>query len=78
MSTYPTIDRFATALNTQVSLYNSYFHELNSHGIDCFAQQDFHDHINYCNPPFAVVGRLLSFIISHYPTAKFIVIVPMW
>lgn len=34
---YPTIDRFATAANTLSHLFNSYFFEPNTAGIDAFA-----------------------------------------
>ena len=34
---YPTIDRFATAYYTLLPLFNSYFYEPNTAGIDAFA-----------------------------------------
>jgi hypothetical protein len=34
---YPTIDRFATAYNTLLPRFNSYFYEPNTAGIDAFA-----------------------------------------
>ena len=34
---YPTIDRFSTSANTLSNLFNSYFYEPNTAGIDVFA-----------------------------------------
>ncbi len=57
-----TIDRFATSTNTLVPTFNSFFHEINTSGIDAFAQVDYELHYNFINPPFAVIGRLYSFL----------------
>ncbi len=35
-------------------------------------------HVNYCNPPFAIVGNVITFIATHYPYSRFILIVPFW
>lgn len=48
-----TVDRFATAANTCCPRFNSYFAEPNALGVDAFAQEDWLEHINYCNPPFS-------------------------
>jgi hypothetical protein len=47
------IDRFATAHNTLLPKFNSYFHETNCLGVDAFAQSDWPQYRNYCNPPFS-------------------------
>lgn len=41
VSEYPTMDRFASALNTMLPLFNSYFMEYGSSGVDAFAQNDY-------------------------------------
>ena len=47
-----TIDRFASASNAQISVYNSQYHHFISSGVDALAQQDWHIHNNFVNPPF--------------------------
>jgi hypothetical protein len=61
-----------------LSLFNSYFYEPRTAGIDAFAQINWNDHVNYCNPPFAVMGRFVNFMIYYYPTAKYIIVTPWW
>ena len=41
MSTPITIDRFASACNTQVQNYNAQFTDIGAIGIDAFAQSDY-------------------------------------
>lgn len=73
-----TIDRFATNSNAILPRFNSYFYELGSGGVDCFAQTDFNDHINWMHPPFAVVNRCIAFLRRHYHLARCVLIVPYW
>lgn len=59
-----TIDRFACNANAVLPLYNSYFYEPTSYGIDAFAQIDYGDHVNFMHPPLSVMGRVTLFIES--------------
>ena len=47
------VDRFATARNTLLPRFNSYFMESGCEGVDAFAQTDWLTAKNYCNPPFS-------------------------
>ena len=79
MSMPITIDRFASACNAQVRAYNAQFTDIGAIGIDAFAQSDYAEHINFCNPPVALLGRFTCFAIDHLPpSTKLIVIFPLW
>lgn len=56
------IDRFATAKNAVLSRFNSYFAEPGCEGVDAFAQSNWMEVRNFCNPPISQVARLLSFL----------------
>ena len=74
-----TIDRFATAANRLLPTFNSYFHEPGCNGVDAFAQTNWQDHINFCNPPFGMIGKLIKFLHTHRPPyPPTIVIAPRW
>ena len=59
-----TIDRFASANNAQISVYNSQYHDFASSGVDALAQQDWHIHNNFVNPPFRLMPKVLDVISS--------------
>jgi hypothetical protein len=75
---WPTVDRFATNANKLVARYNSYFWEIETNGVDAFAQQNWLCELNYCNPPFSMLGRFTNFVIYDVPRAVCIVVVPKW
>jgi hypothetical protein len=56
------MDRFATAANALTKLYNTFYYEYGTAGIDAFAQKDWNNYINFVNPPFSVIGRLINFL----------------
>ncbi|MGA9040188.1 MAG: reverse transcriptase domain-containing protein [Terriglobales bacterium] len=80
------VDRFASALNVQCRdqrplRFNSRSWEPNADAIDAFTQSwTLSPHgsreINWCNPPFNLVGRVIGKIIQERATA--IVILPLW
>ena len=72
------IDRFATAANTLLPRFNSYFAEQGSCGTDAFAQNDWAQLRNFCNPPFSQLPRLLQYLSNTAPTAICVVIAPKW
>ena len=59
-------------------MYNSYFYEFNTAGIDAFAQLDWDVHLNFCNRPFSQMGRLTNYIMYHVPNAPIILVAPYW
>ena len=73
-----TIDRFATMANALLPVFNSYFLELGSSGVDAFAQTNWHAHVNFCYPPLAILGRLVNFLLHDVPSARCLVIAPVW
>jgi hypothetical protein len=74
----PTIDRFATYANKLLDRFNSYFLEPFTEGVDAFAQHNWEYEYNYCNPPFALLGRLTNFLIYEVPNAQCLCIIPFW
>jgi hypothetical protein len=78
MSKTFTIDRFATAANSLCDKFNSFYYEIRTHGIDAFSQDDYLLYYNFFNPPFSVLGRLVKFLILHYPNLCCAIIFPAW
>lgn len=73
------IDRFATAMNNLLPTFNSYFWETNCAGVDAFAQNNWLQLKNYCNPPLSQVARLVKFLRDFEPyTPRCVVIAPLW
>lgn len=74
-----TIDRFATAANRVMPTFNSYFHEPGCDGVDAFAQTNWQEHVNFCNPPFSTMGKLVKFLHTYDPPQPpTIIIAPRW
>lgn len=71
-----TIDRFASELNHQVGLFNSWSWCPGTGGVNAFAQGDWRVHNNWCNPPFWLIGRLILFLREVGVAAS--VVVPCW
>lgn len=57
-----TIDRFACSANTLLPVFNSYFYEPKTAGVDAFAQQDYYHHVNFLHAPLSIMGKLTLFI----------------
>lgn len=72
-----TIDRFASHLNAQLPRFNSRFWCPGTAGVDAFSQNwHWHGEVNWCCPPFRLVGHLLRFLQLHHCTAT--VVLPLW
>ena len=71
-----TIDRFVAQHNTQLKRYNSLFLDPNTEGIDSLAQTDWGKNMNYCNPPFWMIGKVLDKIENSQAEAT--LIAPKW
>ena len=71
-----TIDRFASSRNRQVALYNSLEWDLDSEGVDAF-QQHWEGERNWCNPPWSLLPRLVSFL-RERPQVEAVILTPEW
>lgn len=71
-----TIDRFASANNAQLPLFNSAWASPGSHGVDAFSQEDWAHHVNYCNPPWELLDRLAQHLRETGAAAT--VVAPHW
>jgi hypothetical protein len=71
-----TIDRFATANNTQLPRFNSAYHDPQTEGVDAFAQSNWVTEANYCNPPWDLLGQLAHLLVETGAPAT--VVVPFW
>ena len=72
-----TVDRFATANNSQLLVYNSKWADPLSAGVDCFAQADWERHNNYCCPPPEELDRL-AHLLATRPGISATVVAPRW
>lgn len=70
------VDRFADCINRQLPIYNSLYYDPETSGINCFDQNNWAIHNNYCLPPFHLIGRLLDTIVEQKALAT--VIAPRW
>lgn len=71
-----TIDRFASMHTAQVEIYNSFFWDPKTSGVDALAQQDWDQHLNFINAPIFLLPRVVQKIM--YSQAEAIVVVPRW
>lgn len=71
-----TIDRFASSTNTQLQCFNSQWACPGTHGVDAFAQNDWRQHHNWCNPPWALLDQLARHL--HATGAQATVVAPAW
>ena len=71
-----TIDRFASYLNRQTTVYNSRFADPHSSGVDALAQTNWREHNNFVNAPFCLLARVLDLVCQQKATAT--VIAPFW
>lgn len=71
-----TIDRFASANNTQLPRFNSAWASPGSSGVDAFAQADWGRERNFCNPPWELLDRLAQHL--RETGAAAVVVAPHW
>ncbi len=72
-----TIDRFASYTSAKCKVYNSKFADPETSGIDAFAQVDWPMHVNYCNPPWELLPRLVDFV-EQFSSMHAVVVAPLW
>ena len=71
-----TIDRFADNVNAQLPRFNAAFPCLGSEAMDAFTEDWSHER-NYINPPWGLLGKVLSKLRST-PAAEAVLIIPHW
>ena len=71
-----TIDRFAAEHNTMLPRFNSMYAEPNSEAIDALAQQNWKDEMNWVNPPFWLIPKILRLVSAQ--EAEVTLIAPVW
>jgi hypothetical protein len=71
-----TIDRFADNVNAQLPRFNAAFPCLGSEAMDAFTEDWSHER-NYINPPWGLLGKVLSKLRST-PEAEAVLIIPHW
>ena len=71
-----TIDRFASALTTQLPKYNSRFWDPNGMRIDAMAQTDWNAENNFVNPPIRFLGKILQIVQEQKAHAT--IVAPWW
>lgn len=70
------VDRFATQQNTQLPRYNSAWLDPRSEGLDAFAQPNWRQEQNWCNPPWELLDRLAQHLRETGAAAT--VVAPFW
>lgn len=71
-----TVDRFASARNALCAQYNSQYWDVNTAGVDAFAQ-NWTGTRSWCNPPWSLLARLVAFLASQ-PELEAVVLAPDW
>ena len=70
------VDRFASSRNALYAQYNNQYWDVGTAGVDAFAQ-DWRGTRSWCNPPWSLLARLVSFLASR-PALDAIVLAPDW
>ena len=63
-------------MNALCAVFNSHDWCPSTTGVNAFAQPDWLDQLNWCNPPFWMIGRLVRFL--KVTGAEAVIIVPYW
>ena len=71
-----TIDRFATASNTQLPRFNSWIYDVGTEGLNAF-NHDWTGERNWANPPWSQLPRLTRFL-EDRPRVECLVLAPEW
>ncbi|KAF0298323.1 hypothetical protein FJT64_004336 [Amphibalanus amphitrite] len=70
------IDRFASFTTALLPVYNSRFDDPGSAGVDALGQSDWGQHMNFVNPPFRLIPRVLDLVEAQRAEAT--LIAPLW
>ena len=71
-----TVDRFASVTSAKLPRYNSLFWDPKTEAVDAFTQ-DWSEDNNYGNPPWSLIGRVVSRL-KRLPQVAFTLVVPDW
>ena len=71
-----TVDRFASQRNTHLPRYNSAWMDPQTEGLDAFAQTNWQEENNWCNPPWDLLDRLSQLLDETGAAAT--VVAPCW
>jgi hypothetical protein len=71
-----TVDRFASGVNTQLTRFNTRFWEPFTEGVDALAQQNWASEMNFVNPPFKLLDRIIDVVEAQRADAT--IIAPWW
>ena len=70
------IDRFASFTTALLPVYNSRFDDPGTAGVDALGQSDWGQHMNFVNPPFRLIPRVLDIVEAQGAEAT--LIAPLW
>ena len=70
------IDRFASITTSLLPVYNSRFDDPGTAGVDALGQSDWGQHLNFVNPPFRLIPRVLDVVEAQRAEAT--LIAPLW
>ena len=70
------IDRFASFTTALLPIYNSRFDDPGTAGVDALGQADWGQHLNFVNPPFRLIPRVLDVVEAQRAEAT--LIAPLW
>ena len=71
-----TMDRFASMDAHLVAKYNSMYLDPYTAGVDALAQDDWNREMNFCNPPFWLIPKVLRTVVKQGAEAT--LIAPLW
>ena len=71
-----TVDRFAALHNCQIPRYNSMFMDPQMEAVDALAQSNWNQEMNFCNPPFHLIQKILTVLEAQ--SAEATIIAPWW
>ena len=72
-----TIDRFSTEANRLMTRYNSLTYFSTSMGQDALTQSDWEHEVNWANPPFSLLNKVVDLLYKN-PKINATIIVPLW
>lgn len=71
-----TVDRFASSVNAQLPRFNSAWAQPAAEGVDAFAQANWRQENNWCNPPWTLLPRVAALLRNSGAAAT--VVAPDW
>ena len=72
-----TINHFVSCLNRQLERFNTRWGDVGAEGVDAFAQANWPEENNWCNPPWSLLPRLVQ-LLQGLPSVRATVLAPHW